>query len=187
CVCLFFFANAVAAPEGYGQPQPTKPPPHPMPPMYSNGNGGAAMEECGKGEIRHVDGKCTRLEVSRSIYVYHAPEQEESYLPAPEVPAPKIEVDIVFVKAPEAAEEAEPIVVPPPQKKTLVYVLSKNQEAEVQKVIEFPTAPKQKPEVFYVNYNEGENLELPGGISLEDALGAASQSGKEIDGGAKGG
>merc|ERR1712106_1002331 len=84
-------------------------------------------------------------------------------------------------------DQNEPIVVPQPQKKTLVYVLSKKQEAGGQQLIEIPTGPKVKPEVFYVNYNEGDNQQLPGGISLQDALNSASQTGQEIDGAANGG
>merc|ERR1719244_963879 len=64
---------------------------------------------------------------------------------------------------------------------------AKKQEQEGQQVIELPTGPKQQPEVFYVNYDEGANPSLPGGISLQDALNAASQTGQEIDGDANGG
>merc|ERR1712128_275119 len=185
-------ASALAGPQRYGPPPP--PPPSnggygaPPPPPPSNGGYGApASPSCGEGEVLHVDGNCVRPEVSKSVYVYHAPEQEVPYSYPPQGPPPKIEVDIVFVKTPEALDQNEPIVVPPPQKKTLVYVLSKKQEAGGQQLIEIPTGPKVKPEVFYVNYNEGDNHQLPGGISLQDALNSASQQGQEIYGATNGG
>ncbi|CAL4117498.1 unnamed protein product, partial [Meganyctiphanes norvegica] len=194
--CLIVFsillASALASPQGYGAPPPPPPPPSnggygaPPPPPPSNGGYGGGPQ-CRDGEVINVDGKCARPEVSRSVYVYDAPEQEVPHSYPPQVPPPKVEVDIVFVKTPEALEGQEPIVVPPPQKKTLVYVLSKKQEQEGQQVIEVPSGPKEKPEVYYVNYNDGENPSLPGGISLQDALNAASQTGQEIDGAANGG
>ncbi|CAL4117494.1 unnamed protein product, partial [Meganyctiphanes norvegica] len=186
-VFSIFLACASAFPQRYGAPPP---PPqsnggYGAPPPSNGGYGGGPS--CRDGEVINVDGKCARPEVSRSVYVYHAPEQEVPYSYPPQVPPPKVEVDIVFVKTPEALEGQEPIVVPPPQKKTLVYVLSKKQEQEGQQVIELPSGPKQKPEVYYVNYNDGENPQLPGGLSLQDALNAASQTGQEIDGSSNGG
>merc|ERR550519_203341 len=194
--CLFVLSvilvSAVAGPQRYGPPPPPPPPSNggygaPPPPPPSNGYGAPAGSSCGQGEVLNVDGNCARPVVSKSVYVYHAPEQEVPYSYPPQVPPPKIEVDIVFVKTPEAADQDEPIVVPPPQKKTLVYVLSKKQEAGGQQLIEIPSGPKVKPEVFYVNYNEGDNQQLPGGISLQDALNSASQTGQEIDGAGNGG
>merc|ERR1712106_700842 len=172
------FASALAGPQRYGPPPP---------PPSNGGYGAPAGPSCGQGEVLHVDGNCVRPEVFKSVYVYHAPEQEVPYSYPPQVPPPKIEVDIVFVKTPETLDQNEPIVVPPPQKKTLVYVLSKKQEVGGQQLIEIPTGPKVKPEVFYVNYNEGDNQQLPGGISLQDALNSASQTGQEIDGASNGG
>jgi len=139
-------------------------------------------EPCPDDQIRHVDGKCHTPVVTRNVFVYAAPENAVDLGPAPELPAPKVEYNIVFVRTPEFIEGADPIVVPPPQKKTLVYVLSKKQILGGQQVIEVPSGQVQNPEVFYVNYRDGENPELPGGINLQDALNAAADAPTVIGG-----
>ena len=92
----------------------------------------------------------------------------------------------MFVRTPEGAQAQEPIVVPPPQQKTLVYVLSKKQDAEGQQVIQVPSTP-QKPEVYYVHYDDGENPQLPGGIDLQSALASAAQQQGQVIGNTGGG
>ncbi|CAL4224080.1 unnamed protein product, partial [Meganyctiphanes norvegica] len=124
-------------------------------------------QDCGNGQVRHVDGSCVTPMVSRNVFVYAAPQQDADYGQAPELPTPKVEYNLVFVRTPEALDGAEPIVVPPPQQKTLVYVLSKKQTLNGQQLIEVPAGPAQQPEVFYVNYNDGDNPQLPGGVSLQ--------------------
>ncbi|CAL4130421.1 unnamed protein product, partial [Meganyctiphanes norvegica] len=154
---------------------------------FSGGNSGSIGingGSCSNGQVRHVDGSCVTPMVSRNIFVFAAPEQQPSYRgPAPELPTPKVEYNIVFVRTPEGASGVEPIVVPPPQQKTLVYVLSKNQEIAGQRVIEVPAGPAQQPEVYYVNYDEGENPTLPGGVDLQTALSSTGQIGQVVDGG----
>ncbi|CAL4152769.1 unnamed protein product, partial [Meganyctiphanes norvegica] len=153
-----------------------------------NGGGGYSPAPCSiQGQVRHVDGNCVTPEVSRNVFVYAAPQQEQSYQPPPQIPAPKVEYNLVFVRAPEALDSADPIIVPPPQQKTLVYVLSKKQQFAGQQVINVPSGPNQEPEVYYVNYEEGDNPTLPGGIALQQALGAAAQTGQVIGGGSGGG
>ncbi|MCL4149120.1 UNVERIFIED_CONTAM: hypothetical protein GTU68_014252, partial [Idotea baltica] len=115
------------------------------------------------GEVVNVDGSCVRPIVTKNVFLYAAPQQEVKYGPPPHIPPPKVDYNIVFVRTPEAPEGLDPIVVPPPQQKTLVYVLSKNGQIN-QQVIEVPAGPNQSPEVFYVNYNDGENPQLPGGV-----------------------
>ena len=76
-------------------------------------------------------------------------------------------------------------MVPPPQQKTLVYVLNKKSEAQDQGLIEVPFTPQQ-PEVYYVNYAEGENPSLPGGIDLQTALAnSRPQQGQDVAGGGR--
>merc|ERR1719315_493509 len=122
--------------------------------------------------------------ISRNIFVFAAPGvQPSSNGPAPQIPAPKVEYNYVFVRAPEGINSGEPIVLPPPQQKTLVYVLSKNQQISGQRVIEVPAGPPQEPEVYYVNYDENENPTLPGGVDLRTALNTAGMIGKVIGSG----
>lgn len=72
-----------------------------------------------------------------------------------------------------------------------VYILNK-QPRENQKLIEVQAPPPSEPEVYFINYSEGENPILPNGIDLQTALNAAIQGStaivdldegvKEIDG-----
>ncbi|XP_042885041.1 probable H/ACA ribonucleoprotein complex subunit 1 [Penaeus japonicus] len=98
---------------------------------------------------------------------------------------PKVENNILFVRVPEDAPPSEPIIVPPPKQTNVVYVLNK-QEEEAQQVIEVTPHPAADPEIYFVNYQEGENPTLPLGVDLETALSVASAAGGEVigDGGA---
>ncbi|XP_076028419.1 uncharacterized protein LOC143017511 [Oratosquilla oratoria] len=153
----------------------------------SVGIGGGLGGPCSDGLVRDSLGRCVQPEVSRQVFVYQAPHQDISVGPAPEAPRPKINYNIVFVRTPERPAGSRPIVVPPPQQKTLVYVLSKKGSAGGQEVIEVPAPAGQSPDVYYVSYNEGENPQLPGGISLQEALSsAATLQGTDLGGGATG-
>ncbi|MCL4142687.1 UNVERIFIED_CONTAM: hypothetical protein GTU68_005025, partial [Idotea baltica] len=144
----------------------------------SFGSGGG----CSQGLVRHVDGSCVQPTVSRNVYLYSAPRIQYKVGPRPEIPAPKVDYNVVFVRTPEGPQAIDPIVVPPPQQKTLVYVLTKSGEIE-QKVIEVPAGPSDAPEVIYVNYNDGDNPQLAGGLDLQSALASASsQQGQLIEG-----
>merc|ERR1711970_1205816 len=157
-ICSLYVAVSWAMPQGY---QP------------GLGNDLGAGITCGEGEVLNVDGSCSRPVVTRNIFVYAAPEQPRA-IPGPvEVPPPKVDYNIVFVRAPEGNAAQDPIIVPPPQQRTLVYVLSKKPEDGGQRVIEVPAGPASNPEVYFVNYGPGENPQLPGGVNLETALGAA--------------
>ena len=139
---------------------------------------------CGPGEVLNTDGTCAVPEVNRKIYVFAAKDVPQPPI-IPPSPEPEVNIDVVFVKTPEGVVGGKPVVVPPPEQKTVVYVLSKRPTVG-QEVIEFPTVP-QEPEVFFVNYDEKDNPVLPGGISLQQALQQAAQSeGGIIDGGVGG-
>lgn len=85
------------------------------------------------------------------------------------------------MRAPESEEVDEPVIIPPPQQKTIVYVLSKSTDSGEQQVIELPGGPSLKPDVYYVNYRDGENPELSLGLDLEGALASAvSEEAKTI-------
>ncbi|XP_063593749.1 ATP-dependent RNA helicase A-like [Penaeus indicus] len=77
----------------------------------------------------------------------------------------------------------EPVVVPSSQQKNIIYVLNKNEEGG-QRVIEVPAPPPSEPEVFFVNYADGENPQLPIGVDLQTALRAAVNGGQIVGGAA---
>ncbi|XP_076028429.1 uncharacterized protein LOC143017521 [Oratosquilla oratoria] len=135
--------------------------------------GGHGVGPCGVGEVRKVDGTCARPQVTRNFYVYDAPKQEEPILPPPHIPDPKIDYNLIFIRTPENQGQSDPIVIPPPEQRTVVYVLNKEDENSDRKVIEVLPPPSQEPEVFFINYQDGENPQLPGGIDLHTALGSA--------------
>jgi len=161
--------------------------------IHVGGGGGlgggyaAPQKSCGPGEVLHVDGSCVHPHVTRNVFVYAAPKLQATYGPPPHIPKPRINYNVVFVRTPEHPGGLEPIVVPPPQQKTIVYVLTKNGQIG-QQVIEVPAGPHQSPEVFYVNYNDGDNPNLPGtGLSLQEALSSASSHQGQVVGGGGGG
>ncbi|XP_066986751.1 uncharacterized protein [Macrobrachium rosenbergii] len=96
----------------------------------------------------------------------------------PPAPHPKVDHNIVFVRLPEELGGEEPIVVPPPQQKNIVYVLKKESDRDGSGVIHVPAPPKSSPEVYFVNVGEGENPLLPTGEDLHSAL---SKSGVELN------
>ena len=124
---------------------------------------------CSDGYLKRIDGKCVRPVVSRNVYLYNAPQQRILVRPPPYIPEPKIHYNYVFVKSPDPVSGPKPLIVPPTQEKTLVYVLSKNPDYQNQEVIELSDRPDE-PEVYFVNYKDGENPTLPGGIDLRTAL-----------------
>jgi len=130
-------------------------------------------EECSSGEVRNSDGSCGVPEVSRKIFVFAA--QPTVQPPPPKQPDPEVNIDVILVKTPGQAGPIDPVVVPPTEQKTVVYVLSKRPQQQ-QEVIEVPSSVDE-PEVFFVNYQPGENPKLPGGIDLETALENATNRG----------
>ncbi|KAL7643532.1 UNVERIFIED_CONTAM: hypothetical protein RMT77_005514 [Armadillidium vulgare] len=147
--------------------------------------GGGSASSCGNGQIQGSDGSCAEAEVSRKIFVFQAPEQTSSrQLPPTTQPKPKLNYNIVFVRTPEGPEGYEPIVVPPAQQKTLVYVLNKEGEDTGPQIIEMPDIQPHAPEVFYINYREGDNPQLPIGVDLQTALASAiTEQGQLLAGG----
>nr|XP_027223498.1 uncharacterized protein LOC113815670 [Penaeus vannamei] len=169
---LTLVAAASAAPQGYNLPTPSGP---------SFNAGG-----CGSGQVQHVDGSCVTPQVNNRVFLYDVPPNQASSGQAPYIPKPKLERNIVFVRLPDGAQGPEPIVVPPPRQQHVLFVLNKQSE-QGQQVIEVPAPPPANPEVFFVNYAEGENPTLPGGVDLQTALGAASQGSGQVVGGGGGG
>lgn len=119
--------------------------------------------KCPPKHVLNIDGSCSIPDITQKVFVYGSPHNQPTV--KPKVPKPKIEYSVVVIKQSES-EKKEPIVVPPPQRKTVVLVLNKESK---QKVIEVD-APSGTPEVFFVNYKDGDNPILPGGIDLKTAL-----------------
>lgn len=97
-------------------------------------------------------------EITKSVFVHLPPNDNEQPLPSQVLPAqpPKKHYKIIFIKAPESAQPAAPIIPPQPQDehKTLVYVLVKKPDEQPQ--IELPTpetTQPSKPEVYFIKYN----------------------------------
>merc|ERR1712212_1178649 len=165
---LTFVATAAADSRGYGLPRPSGP-------TYNTGS-------CGGGQVRHVDGRCVTPRYIRRVFVYDTPSNPVSYGPPPYIPEPTVENNILFIRTPEGGIGPEPIVIPPPRQQHVVYVLNKQSEQD-QRVIEIPAPPPSNPDVYFVNYAEGENPTLPSGVDLQTALSAASQGGGQVIGG----
>ena len=154
----------------------------PSPPRLSYGAPAPPpTQECGPGLVRKVDGTCVTPIINKNVFLYNAPEMHASFGPKPVIPDPEINYNYVFIRAPSPIIGPEPIVVPPAQQKTLVYVLSEEPDVQQQEVIEVQS-DVTKPEVFFIKYNKGENPTLPGGIDLQTALSQSAQLGQLIDG-----
>ncbi|XP_063593753.1 uncharacterized protein LOC134770727 [Penaeus indicus] len=150
---------------------PTYGPPRP------SGSGGSGYPRCKQGEIMHVDGSCVVPEISQTVFVYDAPEKrEKSSGSPPYIPPPKVQRSILFVNLPEQDAGPDPIILPPPRQESVVYVLNKGKGDAGQKVIEVTPPPTSYPEVYFVNYEEGDNPVLPLGVDLQTALRAAAEA-----------
>ena len=121
------------------------------------------------------------------MFLYKAPDYQIHHKKAYYDHKPKVHYNLLFIRAPGYKDHPlKPIVVPPPKQKTLVYLLSKKPHGYKQNVIEVPATPT-KPEVFFVNYKDGDNPTLPGGIDLQTALSQSAGIGGSIGHGISGG
>merc|ERR1719427_53642 len=171
---LTFVAASYAAPQGgYTLPTPA--------------GGGFPVGGCQNGEVLNVDGTCAIPQVTRNVFVYTAPQQNFPRPPPASIPAPRQDYNIIFIRTPEQANGPEPIIVGPPEQNNIVYVLSKRPDGQGQRIIEVPAPPPKSPQVYFVNYGEGENPTLPGGVDLNTALGSAASAGSSVIGGGGGG
>ncbi|XP_042855584.1 pupal cuticle protein 36-like [Penaeus japonicus] len=147
---------------------------------FGFGSSGATSQgPCGGGQVRHVDGRCVTPRVNRRVFVYDVPANVQTSGPV-NIPEPRVETNILLIRTPEGGLGPQPVVIPPPRQNNVVYVLNK-QSSQDQRVIEVPSSGSATPEVYFVNYAEGENPTLPSGVDLQTALQTASQgSGQEI-------
>ncbi|KAF2366947.1 protein of unknown function DUF243 [Trinorchestia longiramus] len=129
---------------------------------------------CPKGLEITIHGKCVVPAVSQDLFLFKAPSYKVHNKKAFFNHKPKVHFNLVFIRAPTYENhQTKPIVVPPPKQQTLVYLLSKKPHGFKQDVIEVPLDPA-KPEVFFVDYKDGDNPVLPGGIDLKTALSQAA-------------
>lgn len=151
-----------------------------------SGGGTALGVACEEGEIIHLDGTCADPLISRKLYLFEAPEQPHQPTgPPPPLPRPKVNQNHIYVRVPEDTPTPEPVVIPPPRRKTFVYVLRKVDERS-QRVIEVKSVPSPSPQVYFINYQDGENPSLPIGIHIETALDAISDNVVRSSGGIQG-
>lgn len=122
---------------------------------------------CGPHKVANRKGVCVEPIVTNSLFVFGTPPRA-AYNGHPIAPKPKISHNVIFVYTPNKLRQKEPIVIAPPQQKTIVYVLTKSPHA-APKVIQTPAYPKERPEVFYVNYDEKDNP-LLAGVPLQEVL-----------------
>ncbi|KAL7644544.1 UNVERIFIED_CONTAM: hypothetical protein RMT77_004080 [Armadillidium vulgare] len=163
CLLVSYVA---ALPDGYPSTRPSSTaPPSYYPPT--------TPKTCEDGLVLDPYGECVEPEVIRDLYVFQEP-TEQPNTERPELPAPKVKLNLLVIKTNEE-EPAEPIIIPPPQEKTLVLVLSEKGSNQRQ-IIEVPAPEGEKPEVFFVDYAKDENPLLPGNIYLKDALSYAEGS-----------
>ncbi|XP_063593894.1 uncharacterized protein LOC134770894 [Penaeus indicus] len=148
----------------------------------SSGFGATSQGPCGGGQVRHVDGRCVTPRVNRRVFVYDVPSNVQTSGPV-NIPEPRVETNILLIRSPEGGLGPQPVVIPPPRQNNVVYVLNKQSSAGPG-VIEVPSSGPSTPEVYFVNYAEGENPTLPGGVDLQSALQAASQGAAETVGSA---
>ncbi|XP_063841087.1 uncharacterized protein LOC135089435 [Scylla paramamosain] len=127
---------------------------------------------CRDGEVLRVDGVCQQPEVTKTVFVFEAPQRPQTYQPPPIIPKPKVHKELIFIRPPEQERPAPPVVLPAPQKQSTIFLLSKKQEQE-QQVIQLPPGPNHTPNVYFVHYEDGENPILPDGTDLHSALGQA--------------
>lgn len=127
--------------------------------------------------MRHVDGSCVTPEVSRRVFLYDVPPNEAAVGRPKQIPKPKLQRNVIFVRPPDGAQGPDPIVVPPPRQQHVLFVLNK-QSQQNQQVIEVPAPPLSNPEVFFVNYAVGENPTFPSGVDLQSS--ASQDSGQVV-------
>ncbi|XP_042855620.1 uncharacterized protein LOC122242391 [Penaeus japonicus] len=162
---LALVAAVSAIPDGYNLHKPSGP-------SFIPGS-------CSSGQVLHVDGRCVTPQVLKRFFVYDVPPNVAVVNRPQHIPEPKVERNVIFVRLPDGPVEPEPLVVPPPMQQHVIYVLNKQLQQD-QRVIEVPAPTPTNPEVFFVNYAEGENPTLPIGVDLQTALSSASQGTSEV-------
>ncbi|XP_045136951.1 uncharacterized protein LOC123519595 [Portunus trituberculatus] len=144
----------------------------PQGPTQPKGPAGLVLGgSCPQGQVVHADGSCAVPEVTRDLYVFSIPDTpRRPSRPPPTLPPPRVHEHVLFIRAPEGGHTAQPLLVPPPAQKSVVYILREDSPDEEPRVIQAPAPPPARPEVFFVNYEDGENPALHGGLDLQQVL-----------------
>lgn len=147
------------------------------------------LDSCSDGKVRHVDGKCVTPIINRRLFLYRVPGNSASINRPQIMREPKVERNFIFVRLPGDVQRREPVILPPAEQQYIVYVLRK-QSKQDQRVVDVPAPPPSEPEVFFVNYSDGEEPTLPGGVNFKRSFDSAFQDGgpvvRDIDGGGGG-
>lgn len=122
---------------------------------------------CGKDEVVDFSGECVRQKITRNIFVYQKPETQEDI--TNEVREQTLSYNILFIKTSNEGSVAEKNK---EEEKTIVYVLNKEPTEEEREELE-----KDKHEVYFVNYKDGENPLLPHGSRLQTELNLSENGG----------
>ncbi|KAF2365721.1 protein of unknown function DUF243 [Trinorchestia longiramus] len=137
---------------------------------------------CPQGEIKWVDGSCIPPVINKRFFTFQSPQHKRPKSNVQVFNNPNRDFNYVFVRAPEVRFK-EQIVVGPPKQQSLIYLLSQGNQVVPREVIQLP-AQNERPEVYYINYNDpNEDLELPGGINLQTALAQQTHTGQFISSG----
>lgn len=126
---------------------------------YGNSYGGKYHDSNYAGNFGHTTiVKQTSPLVSKSTYLYSAPEDKEDYQRDHTIvlPRPKQHYNVVFIKAPQSTVINTPSTAlgGKTQEKTLIYVVSDKKRIENRiEVPEVDQAKPQKPEVFFIKHN----------------------------------
>ncbi|XP_042219306.1 uncharacterized protein LOC121864285, partial [Homarus americanus] len=150
------------------------------------GIGGDDNGVCTGGTVLKIDGTCEHPIHTQRVFIFAAPEQPQQFVPPPILPPPRMDTNVLILRAPEPVQQPDPIILSPPRQESVVYVLNK-QEEQKQKVIEVPEQEPHEPQVFFINYGEGDNTILHGGISLNSVVESSVYSHDELIDGDLGG
>lgn len=128
---------------------------------------------CKEGEVRHGDGSCVTDLISGKVFLFDAPQQPAKPSgPPPNLPPPKVNQIILFIRLPEEGQGPDPIIVPPPRQDITLFLL-KSQSQENQPLVEVSLPSLTKPGVYYVDF--GDKAAIPNGLYLQTAVSVISR------------
>lgn len=133
------------------------------------------QKQCNKGYMANMLGKCVKPHVRRDVYFFSQPAVPPIRYSKHELPEPKVNLNYVFLHTAGSVQRPQPLVAPAAKQRTLIFLLNKQSDLITQDILDVPSA-LDEPAVFFVNYKEGDNLQLPGGLDLETVLSEDSKS-----------
>merc|ERR1712002_1229037 len=118
------------------------------------GGFGGGVTSCGEGQVLHVDGTCVTPQVTRNVYVFAAPQQQFQPGPPPQIPQPKVNYNIVFVRTPENAQGQEPIVDLPHNKRLWYMYSARSKQSRDNKLSKFHQLHKNQKYITFITTKE---------------------------------